>query len=158
MFNRTAEYIAHGSRTLNPILHKLRPEQRVRLEKSSKKVGQVLGEMPVIDVVPASPTASSNPTVNESLETTRGRKGRRDKAKGKTPPAPVLRYKLAPTDRASTLISSGMLEVPIVRPRKAVPYSLNLATPVWRSEASPLSPFNYDRYVSQPLCGNRPWY
>ncbi|KAI0692932.1 hypothetical protein C8T65DRAFT_668931 [Cerioporus squamosus] len=103
MFTRTAEYIAHGSRSLNPILHKLRPEQRIRLEKSSKKVGQVL--------------------VSRSTQEKRGKKGRKEKAKAKAPAAPV----------------------PIVRPRKAVPYSLDLASPVWRSEASPRSPFNYNR-------------
>ncbi len=149
MFNRTAEYFAHGSRSLNPILHKLRPDQRIRLEKSSKKVGQVLGEMPVIDVVPASPRAGDVPVM--IVDEKRDKKGRKEKAKAKAPAAPVLRYKLAPTARPSTPVpSTGMLEVSIVRPRKAAPYSLDLATPLWQLETGPRSPFNYNRYVRQP--------
>ena len=146
MFNRTAEYLAHGSRSLAPPFHKLHPEQRQRLEKSSKKVGKVLGQMPIIDILPASPVRETAP-LKPSLEGEKPKKG--TKGKRKLPAAPILRYKITPAPRPPTPTATTMLQVPgeAEKSRRSVPYSLNLAVPVWRSEDSPMSPFGYNRYV-----------
>ncbi|TBU54285.1 hypothetical protein BD310DRAFT_82596 [Dichomitus squalens] len=134
MFNRTAEYLAHGARTFGP-LAKLHPEQRQRLEKSSKKVGKVLGEMPLIDIIPASPRVVDG-IVSEVKQSKKN-----EKSKKKAPPAPILRYKLAPFRRKSTRRVSGAAVCVSTRSRarKPVP-NLDLEEHGWRIEADSLSP------------------
>ena len=97
MFNRTAEYIAHGARSLGP-LARLQPEQRRRVEKSSAKIGKVLGEMPIVDII-SSPRAADG-AMSEAQETKQGKKGGKSKKKGSSPP--ILRLKLTPLRRKST--------------------------------------------------------
>ena len=97
MFNRTAEYIAHGARSLVP-LARLQPEQRRRVEKSSAKISKVLGEMPIVDII-SSPRAADG-AMSEAQETKQGKKGGKSKKKGSSPP--ILRLKLTPLRRKST--------------------------------------------------------
>ena len=97
MFNRTAEYIAHGARSLGP-LARLQPEQRRRVEKSSAKISKVLGEMPIVDII-SSPRAADG-AMSEAQETKQGKKGGKSKKKGSSPP--ILRLKLTPLRRKST--------------------------------------------------------
>ncbi|CDO70208.1 hypothetical protein BN946_scf184942.g8 [Trametes cinnabarina] len=143
MLSRTAEYAAHGPRSLSPALHMLDPEQRLRIAKSSLKVGKMLGEMPLIDVVPASPmdSVSSGMTscthvLPASWPLQDGRKGARFKRR-EPPPAPVLRYRLPPSQPQP--LHSGVEEAvhPTRRPRKAIPHSLDLPLP----EPNPFSPW-----------------
>lgn len=149
MFNRTAEYVAHGSRALSPALHKLDPEQRLRLAKSSQKISKVLGEMPVIDVIPASPEAehaSIASLCHPGAETNQwGLKRKRAGRIGRKapPPAPVLRYKLPITQYLDPTPSANTPQEPSRRPRKAIPNALDLVSPVRRTDASPFSPFRY---------------
>ena len=98
MFNRTAEYITHGARSIGP-LAKLQPEQRRRVEKSSEKIGRVLGEMPIIDIIPLSPRAVDG-IASGVGELKQGKKGGKWKKKAFSPP--VLRLKLTPLRRKST--------------------------------------------------------
>ena len=151
MFNRTAsktaDYIAHGPRSLAPVFSKLNPKQRRRIEKSSKKVADLLGEMPIIDISPASPKADSIPPVSQVVEEKPGKKGGKGK---KAPLAPILRYKLIPAPtvpRPPTPDAMSTLQVPDVRPRKSIPNSLNLGPTAWRSAAGPQSPLQYNMYV-----------
>ncbi|KAI0666499.1 hypothetical protein C8Q78DRAFT_1083100 [Trametes maxima] len=104
MFNRTADYFAHGSRSLSPALQRLDPEQRLRLAKSSQKIGKLLGEMPVVDVVPLYSGECQL----------------------------LLRYKL-PSTRPVSIVAEGS-EKPTPRPRKAIPNSLDLVSPAMRAE------------------------
>ncbi|KAI0367319.1 hypothetical protein BV20DRAFT_970739 [Pilatotrama ljubarskyi] len=142
MFSRTAESIAHASRSVSPALHMLDPEQRLRLAKSSQKVGKLLGEMPVIDIIPASPESASAPSMSLSMQTRPlnvTKKGKR-----KAPPAPVLRYKL-PSTRPFGFGSDDSVDSSITPPR-AIPCALNLASPM----STNLSPFPYG-YMKTPL-------
>lgn len=149
MFNRTANF-AHGTRSLAPVfkLSKLKPK---RLEKSSKKVRDLPGGMPIIDIVPASPKADGMSAVGQAVEEKRGKKG-----VNATPVAPILRYNLTALNsepRPTTPVPMGGLQVPGARLRKTVPNSLDLASPVWRrTDAMPLSPLRHNRYVP---CGVR---
>lgn len=155
MFSRTAEKASSGTRSIKPVFKKLQPQQRLKLEKSSKKVGQILGEMPVIDIVPASPTLKAYtdkplPEIQSPLEKRGKKAGKGGKAKAKSPPAPVLRYKLTPepasAPRPATPNAVATLQVPGARPRKAVPYLLDLP--------SPASMRRYSRYVFYHHCQN----
>ncbi|KAI0748922.1 hypothetical protein C8Q74DRAFT_379858 [Fomes fomentarius] len=145
MFNRTANF-AHGTRSLAPVfkLSKLKPKQRVRLEKSSQKVGDLPGGMPIIDIVPASPKADGMSVVSQVVEEKRGKKGA-----NAAPAAPILRFNLTALNsepRPTTPVPMGGLQVPGARPRKTVPNSLDLASPVWRrTDAMPLSPLRHNR-------------
>ncbi|KAL6299467.1 hypothetical protein BKA93DRAFT_589197 [Sparassis latifolia] len=57
MLNRTADLIGRNVTPLSPALLKLEPEQRMRLLRSTQKVGKVLGTTPTLDVI--SPSASA---------------------------------------------------------------------------------------------------
>ncbi|OSC98906.1 hypothetical protein PYCCODRAFT_1438886, partial [Trametes coccinea BRFM310] len=154
MLSRTAEYAAHGPRSMSPALHMLDPEQRLRLAKSSQKIGKMLGEMPIIDVVPSSPQdsisssmscLSRTPAANWPLKD--GRKGTKFKRRA-PPPAPVLRYKLPPPK--PLFLSVEEVVSPVRRPRKAAPYALNLSSPMRRPESSPFSPLR-NSYLKTPI-------
>ncbi|KAI0746240.1 hypothetical protein C8Q80DRAFT_761411 [Daedaleopsis nitida] len=151
--SRTANNSAHGLRSVNPVfrLSKLHPKQRQRLDKSSKKVADLLGEMPIIDIVLASPKAGDVSFVSEVVEEKRGRKG--GKAKAIVPPPPILRCRIAPvpSPRPSTPGPMGSLQVPGARPRKPVPNSLDLASPVWRTDAYPISPLRRQPGFLSPM-------
>ncbi|KAI0354135.1 hypothetical protein OH77DRAFT_1426555 [Trametes cingulata] len=148
MFSRTAESIAHASRSISPALHMLDPEQRLRLAKSSQKVGKLLGEMPVIDVIPASPasaSAASSSSLNLGLPVQTRPLNVTKKGKRKAPPAPVLRYKLPPTrpfEFGADDAADGCLTPP-----RAIPCALNLGSPMGSVN---LSPFPYG-YMKTPL-------
>ncbi|KAI0635340.1 hypothetical protein C8Q77DRAFT_699047 [Trametes polyzona] len=125
----TANYIAHGPRSLSPALQKLDPEQRLRLAKSSQKIGKVLGEMPIIDVIPASPDTESVVLTNQSFDTRPlNVKKKGGKSKKAPPPAPVLRYKLPSTRPAWDLFIADVSEN-TAAPRKPIPAALNLSSP-----------------------------
>ncbi|KAI0643978.1 hypothetical protein C8Q79DRAFT_927848 [Trametes meyenii] len=133
MFNRTADYFAHGSRSLSPALQRLDPEQRLRLAKSSQKIGKLLGEMPVVDVVPSTP-ANANAVFMDQAHGTNSPLERKKavKSKRKAPPVPVLRYKL-PSTRPVSIVTEGSGK-PTPRPRKAIPNSLDLVSSAMRVE------------------------
>lgn len=146
MFNRTSEYFAHGPRAFVlapvPVLRRLRGEQRKRLEKSSRKVGKVLGETPIVDIIPDTPRPAGTAPKSADWKEKRGRRIGRSK---KAPPAPVLRYKI-PTIVA-TVVDVEDLErdeeelkdlPPPPVPRKDAPASLDLPTPIWRAKGGML--------------------
>ncbi|KAI0777470.1 hypothetical protein BD413DRAFT_601862 [Trametes elegans] len=127
MLNRTADHIAHGPRGLSPALQQLDPAQRLRLAKSSQKVGRMLGEMPVVDVYPATPKSAKAPLASRPPAVpTRPLNWSKENGKSSRAPshAPVLRYK-QPTIR---------------RPRKAIPDTLTLVSPALPPIPSPSTP------------------
>ncbi|KAM5543976.1 hypothetical protein V8D89_002593 [Ganoderma adspersum] len=139
MFNRTAEYIAHGARSFGP-LARLQPEQRRRVEKSSAKIGKVLGEMPIVDII-SSPRAADG-TMSAAQETKQGKKGGKSKKKGSSPP--ILRLKLTPLRRKSTKL---VPRTPRTVDKRASRRSLkpvadaDVVEPVSRVEVEPLPRF-----------------
>ncbi|PIL26988.1 hypothetical protein GSI_10127 [Ganoderma sinense ZZ0214-1] len=126
MFNRTAEYLAHGARSLGP-LARLQPEQRRRVEKSSEKISKVLGERPIVDI-----TSSSGGPDGITSEAKQGKKGGKSKKKGSSPP--ILRLKVTPLRRKSSLLVPRTPRTPRAadtranrRPLKPVPESVEPA-------------------------------
>ena len=123
-----------------PLFRRLRLDQRKRLEKSSKKVGKVLGEEPIVDIVTGDLQLLDASPIN-----TKESRGKRVGKPRKAPPAPVLRYRLpAIVTTVEQVESEGELDeqledVPPPVPRKHAPASLNLPTPVWRARGHPLS-------------------
>ncbi|KAI9060405.1 hypothetical protein FKP32DRAFT_1760393 [Trametes sanguinea] len=155
MLSRTAEYAAHAPRSMSPALHMLDPEQRLRLAKSSQKIGKMLGEMPIIDVVPASPPGSISSGMTSfsqvplaSWPLKDGRKGAKFKRRAAPPPAPILRYKLPPPK--PLFLSVEEVVSPVRRPRKAIPRALDLSSPLRRPESSPFSPLR-NSYLKTPI-------
>ncbi|KAL1938726.1 hypothetical protein VTO73DRAFT_11329 [Trametes versicolor] len=124
-----ANYIAYGPRGLPPALQNLDPEQRLRLAKSSQKIGKVLGEMPVVDVLPASPGAESLVSTVRGFDTRPlnvQKKGKKAK-KNAPPPAPVMRYRL-PATRPWEILVEDAIETSLAPPRP-IPAALNLSSP-----------------------------
>ncbi|KAH9913703.1 uncharacterized protein BXZ73DRAFT_55384 [Epithele typhae] len=132
-----------------PVFKRLRGLDRKRVEKSSKKVEQLLGATPVIDIIPASPRPqSARPPVSASARSPLKSAGKH-KGKGrKAPPAPILRYKLPANIREPEQADDVALTPP-TRPfaRKAVPASLDLPTPIWRTMAMASAPAKRRRYT-----------
>ncbi len=124
-----ANYLVYGPRGLSPALQNLDPEQRLRLAKSSQKIGKVLGEMPVIDVLPTSLGTESVISTVRSFDTRPlnvQKKGKKAK-KNAPPPAPVLRYRLPPTRPWDILVEDAR-ESSLAPPRP-IPAALNLSSP-----------------------------
>ncbi|KAF9811517.1 hypothetical protein IEO21_06568 [Rhodonia placenta] len=164
MLNRTAGTLGRSATTpLSPSLLKLDPEQRVRLIRSSQKVGRVLGATPVIDVV--SPTAvtftppplttpgtARTPLGNvkslfaQHSPVTFGSAASKASAREETLNSPVVQYKIHVDSKSTTRIDSP--KAAAARPtanglrRKHVPAALPLPQ-AQRTEALPLSPFRY---------------
>ncbi|KAH9849248.1 hypothetical protein C2E23DRAFT_840459 [Lenzites betulinus] len=133
MNNRAAaDYLAYGPRSFSPALQNLDPEQRLRLAKSSQKIGKMLGQMPTIDVMPASPGAYSIASTTLSSEPvqplTIRKKGGKSKRKGPPPPAPILRYRLPPVNTWNILVEE-VSEADLAPPRRPIPAALDLASP-----------------------------
>ncbi|KAH9943960.1 hypothetical protein B0H21DRAFT_823382 [Amylocystis lapponica] len=145
---------ARNATPLSPSLLKLEPEQRMRLIKSSQKVGKMLGATPIVDVV--SPTASTfTPPMSPQVQDARSRRGAHFFGSLQSPVAlfhsaasqvsahedamnsPVVRYRVSHSD------GRAMLR------RTRVPAALSLAQPP-RNEESPLSPFRYGLLRSPP--------
>ncbi|GBE84063.1 hypothetical protein SCP_0600410 [Sparassis crispa] len=159
MLNRTADLIGRNVTPLSPALLKLEPEQRLRLLRSTQKVGKVLGTTPTLDVISPSASAFSpvTPTPLGSLDASAVRRKpsfilprspaafihsvtSRASVQEEMVKSPVVRYRLA--DRSAQPVMGSRPSHNILR-RAHIPAALNLPQPR-RNEASPLSPFRYN--------------
>ncbi|KAI0828481.1 hypothetical protein BC628DRAFT_1337653 [Trametes gibbosa] len=152
-YNRAAaDYLLHGPRSFSPALQNLDPEQRLRLAKSSQKIGKMLGQMPTIDVMPASPGADSLASTTMSFEVrplTIRKKGGKSKRKLPPPPAPVMRYRLPPVNTWNILVEDEEEVDPA--PRRPIPAALNLDSPGTTVAKNRQSVFPYGYMNRTPL-------
>ncbi|KAH9846905.1 hypothetical protein C2E23DRAFT_890470 [Lenzites betulinus] len=154
MYNSAAaDYIAHGSRTLSPAQQNLDREQRLKLAKSSQKIGKMRGQILTIDILPASPGAYSIATTNLSCEPvqplTVRKRGDKSERKLPLPPAQALHHKLPPVHTWNIPVEEGAKASLAPRKPGPIPAALNLVSPAGNEYESTL-PYGYMRTPLTP--------